>query len=173
MSEEREVLDIWSVGNAQRIEFAESKRQPEVAFALGEASTGCVAGKGGKVVDMLWDWKGWVVTAIAAIAAMIAIRGSIRFDINEWLKDRRKRQEETLRSLCPHISVEEQDGDLLIRSAQISPSGTTVWQCQSCGDLTHDKHAIDQGTRYWAENPDALVKRQRRIEKLARKLGRM
>lgn len=131
---------------------------------------GSVAGIGRQVVDMQWDWIGWVV---AAIATMFAIRGSIRFDINEWLKDRRRRQEEQLENLCPHISVFKKDGKFVIRSTYISPPGTEAWQCQMCGHVTYDGHAIEQGQRYWAENPDELMKRNKRIKKLARKLGRI
>lgn len=164
------MVDICPAGDAQRMEFQESHRQAGFASVLGEVPTGCVAAKGGQSVDMLWEWTGWVV---AAIAATFAIRGSIRFDVNEWLKDRRKRQEEQLENLCPHIAVFKEDGKLAIRSTYISPPGTVAWQCQMCGHVTHDGHAIEQGQRYWAENPDKLAIRNKRIKKLARKLGRM
>ena len=38
-------------------------------------------------MDGIWEWAGW---AVALIASVVAIRTTIRFDVNEWLRDRRK-----------------------------------------------------------------------------------
>ena len=47
-----------------------------------------------------WQWLGWIA---AFIAAVVAIRATVRFDLNEWLRDRRTQREENLRALCPHV----------------------------------------------------------------------
>ena len=119
---------------------------------------------------MLREWTGWVA---AVIATMFAIRGSIRFDINQWLKDRREQQEENLKQLCLHSYLDQEDGKIVLRSSFISPFGTTAYQCQLCGQITYDEDAVRHVARYWAENPVELEQRVRQINKLAKKLGRL
>ena len=41
---------------------------------------------------------GW---AVAILTGVLAIKATVRFDVNEWQKERRKQKEERLRSLCP------------------------------------------------------------------------
>lgn len=120
-------------------------------------------------MEIGWHWLGWV---IALVASTVAIRGSIRFDINDWLRERRKQQEENLRALCPHVHGTEEKGRLALVSAYVSPSGTRAWQCQICGHETYDERVIEREAEYWARNPIELIKRRRRMEKLAKKLGR-
>lgn len=122
------------------------------------------------VLETLWDWSGWLV---AIILGLFAIRATVRFDVNEWFRDRRRQQKENLAILCPHISIVRSDGKAGIQSAYISPPGAFAWQCQMCGHISHDQRAIEQEARYWAENPEELRKRIKKIEDLAKKLGRM
>lgn len=114
-------------------------------------------------------WLGWV---LAFVATTVAIRGSIRFDVNDWLRERSKQKEENLRALCPHVHGTEENGRPALVSAYLSPPGTHVWQCQMCGDEICDKGAIERDAEYWAKNPMELIKRRRKMEKLANKLGR-
>lgn len=115
----------------------------------------------------------WLV-AIAAIVltSIVVFRATLRFDVNQWLRDRRQHLDENLRILCPHVRAVTENGKIMVYSTYVSPSGTLAWQCQMCGDVTHDKDAIDAGQKYWAENLDELVARHKRIDKLAKKLGR-
>ena len=39
------------------------------------------------MIDLLVSWSGWLV---ALIATIVAFRGNVHFDLNEWLRDRRK-----------------------------------------------------------------------------------
>ena len=55
-------------------------------------------------------WGGW---ALAAITGILALRANVRFDVNDYLKERRKRLEGNLRSLCPHVRRGEKDGKAL------------------------------------------------------------
>ena len=38
-------------------------------------------------------WAGWVIAFIAVIASVVAIKGTVRFDVNEWQKERRNQKE--------------------------------------------------------------------------------
>ena len=114
-----------------------------------------------------WSWLGWFFGFVATI---FAIRGSVQFDVNAWLKDRREQKIEKIRSLCPHAYVSIENGRTIIRSAYISPSGTLAWQCQMCGDVTHDDQATEQNTRYWAQHAERLIHRHKEINELTSKL---
>lgn len=115
------------------------------------------------------EWLGWIT---AFVVSVVAIRATIRFDLNEWLRDRRAQKEKNLRMLCPHADFSDEDGVLQIRSTYVSPPGTTAWQCQMCGNVTHDDAEVSSVTRYWAKHPDELSRRNKKILKEARKLGR-
>ena len=119
-------------------------------------------------MEQEWSWVLWIVVILAAI---VVVRGTVRFDVNEWLRDRRKQKEENLKALCPHVRPDHVDGELGLRSTFLSPAGTLIWQCQQCGVTTHDQGWIDHNTRYWINHPDELTKRFRKITKLSESLG--
>ena len=120
-------------------------------------------------MEIGWHLLGWV---FALVAATVAIRGSIQFDVNNWLQDQRKQKEKNLSALCPHVHATEKQGRPVLVSAYISPPGTHSWHCQICGHETYDVAAVEREVEYWAKNPMELIKRRRKIEKLAKKLGR-
>lgn len=115
------------------------------------------------------DWLWWLV---AVAITIVTVRATVRFDVNEWLRDRRRQKEEKLRSLCPHAVPTIHDGKPAIRGMYVSPSGTTAYHCQLCGDVMYDPGAIDEVMAYWGRNPDKLLARNKEIEKLMKKLGR-
>ena len=87
-------------------------------------------------MEVLLDLGGWV---IAVLVGVFAFKTKVQFDVNKWLKDRRKLKERKLRMLCPHVMpTTVDDGQLVVQSTYVSPTGTTAWQCQRCGDITHD-----------------------------------
>lgn len=116
-----------------------------------------------------WSWLKWLV---ALVAAILVVRATVWFNLNEWFRDRRKRNEENLRLLCPHVTRFESGGAPAVRSTYVSPSGTTACQWQLCGDTTYDEAWIDEVARYWASNPNELVKRHRKTKRLSKRLGR-
>ena len=121
-------------------------------------------------MDQVWGWLGWLA---AGLATIVAIRGSVRFDVTEWLKERRRQKEENLRLLCPHAVGEvDEGGDMGIRSTYVSPVGTTAHQCQMCGAVTRDRDDPERQIRYWVKNLDEFVERHKKMVKLAKKLGR-
>ena len=113
------------------------------------------------------QWLGWVA---AGVASVVAIRGNVRFDLNEWLRDRREQRKENLRTLCPHARFADDNGKLVLRSSYVSPPGTTAWQCQECGDVTHDHAVVDEALNYWAAHPKELHERREEIESRVRRL---
>ena len=117
--------------------------------------------------EFIEQWLGWLV---AAIAATIAIRGKVSFDVNEYIKEKRKRRKEQLESLCPHVYFAKQNGDLVIKSAVQSIRGFSICQCGMCGRIfSNEDLAIDEA-KYWMENPKELQKRNEEMEKLQKKL---
>lgn len=115
-----------------------------------------------------------ILTAIGVIGTVVALKFTISFDVNEYIKDRRAWKQEVriarTRALCPHIDiVEDEDGDTGLRSAYISPSGTTQYQCQNCGHRTYGVGHIEGDLRMWGEDLEALVERLKEFREAARR----
>ena len=117
----------------------------------------------------LVTWGGW---AVALITGVLAIKATVRFDVNEWLKERRNQRENYLRSLCPHVQVGMKDGRQIIKPTHMSPAGVLGWQCQLCGIISHDIEALRGYAAYWKQNPQELVERHEKMGKIRKKLGR-
>lgn len=117
-------------------------------------------------IDGLWQWLGWLVAAVLTGALVF------KFDLNEFLRERRKQQKERLRMLCPHVRMSDVDGQPAVRSTYISPPGTTAVQCQLCHHTTHDRAEIEENTKIWANNPAALIERVKLINKRMKKFAR-
>ena len=125
--------------------------------------------------EWMVTWSGWVV---ASLVSIVAFRANVRFDVNEWLRDRRAQREKNLMMLCPHVSVSKEDGEVLVRSAHLPFDGNlevlfggTKWKCQVCGHTTYDEVMIKSLTEYWASHPVELKKRDKRFMRAAKKLG--
>ena len=54
------------------------------------------------------DFGGWLIALV--LAGIIALRADIRFDVNQWIKDRREHRLRYLKSLCPHAELVEEEG---------------------------------------------------------------
>jgi len=110
---------------------------------------------------------------IGMILAVVTVRGTVKFDINQWINDRKKQQEQKLIALCSHHYLFKDGDGIKVGCHFISPPGTSAWQCQKCGHLTHDDLKMKIDTKYWAQNPGALEEQNNRMTKLAKKLGRL
>lgn len=120
-------------------------------------------------MEELWFWLG---IALVLLATVVAIRGTVRFDVNEWMRDRRKQKEENLRLLCPHVTMLKNGEEIAWRPNYVSPFGTLDWQCQRCGRVTNDEQEIKEIVRYWAAHPEEYLERNKKMARLAKKLGR-
>ena len=101
-----------------------------------------------------------------------AIKGVIKFDINQYLNDRRERLEENLRLLCPHVKFVQEGENISVGSTFVSPSGTQAYICQQCGRENYDHPNIVNDLEYWNNNPNKLIEHMKRMNKMAAKLGR-
>lgn len=116
------------------------------------------------------EWSSIIWFLVALVAIVVAIRGVVRFDVNEWLRDRRNNRKEKIKALCPHVRPTYIGEKQAVQSMFMSPPGTVAWQCQRCGMTTHDKAQVNEIARYWSENPRELLERLALIEKLSAKL---
>ena len=120
------------------------------------------------IIELLEGWGGWVA---AAIVSIFAIRGSIKFDVNQWLKDRREVQREKARMLCPHAEVFlDNQGEPCFKSLFQSPSGTPNWICEQCGQTVYSEGSVIEKLRYWTKNAQGFIQQKKRFDKASKKL---
>lgn len=116
-----------------------------------------------------FDALDWFLAAIFGLISIISL--SVKFDLNEWLKERRRIKEERLGKLlqeaCPHLLITKGKS-----FSQFIQKSNGAWQCDSCGKTTHDENFVEYNIEYWTGNlekyVDANEKRQELIEKLNR-----
>lgn len=120
------------------------------------------------MVPDFWTSLGWI---LAFIAAIFAIKGTIKIDVNELLKRNDQRRREKFKRICPHVTLGNVDaGEDVFVSLFVSPSGTSLYVCQQCGAETYDPSLMEPQLAFWIENPDAFGKRLRQTQKFAKKL---
>ena len=121
-------------------------------------------------MDTVIQWLGWTLAVL--FGGTLLLKGEIKFDVNEWLRDRRKHKEENIRLLCPHVQGFTQNGKQGLRSTYISPAGATYWECQQCGRITHDWDEVRENLERWVNNPEAYLERIKRQNKLGENFRR-
>ena len=120
----------------------------------------------------MFEWWNVILIVLAIVVAIVAVRFSFTFNVNQWLEARRKRQLEQLRNLCTHAEMEQlPDGRISVESRFTSPAGTRLWICNRCQMTTHDQRIANMSVQMWASNPAGWVKQEKRFNKLASKLG--
>ena len=118
------------------------------------------------------DWiLTWAPTIIGVLAAVVALKMIVRFDVNEWLRDRRDQKKEHIRALCPHTDISNDGDKVIIWSTYVSPPGTRAYVCQQCHHRTFDLTAIESNERYWQSHPNDLIKRHTLLQEKVKKLG--
>lgn len=110
-----------------------------------------------------------ILTIIAVLMGVIALRVNIAFDVNDWLKERKKREMTRLRNICPHTSILERNGEIHIQSDFESPPGTIQWQCSTCGIIANNVDGSH--IQNWLKNPKDLIKRKKLFQKKMKKAG--
>ncbi len=109
-----------------------------------------------------------ILFCILVIALFFTVRGNIKFDLNEYLKDRRENKKQRVRTLCPHMDVtRDEKGSLQFRSFYIPNLGGIGWKCRTCGSETTDEFYIKETFKYWVNNPKEYEKRRKKMIKLA------
>jgi hypothetical protein len=110
---------------------------------------------------------------IAGLLAIIAIKITFSFDINEYLKRRDEKLMGKVRNNCTHAGIEKIGDEIGIRSTFISPFGTAKWVCQRCGLTLYNVNREDENKRikYYLENIAEFEKQEKKFNKLLRKAG--
>ena len=97
-----------------------------------------------------------VIAIIASIAAVVALKLTISFDLNQFLADRRERKNERLtariRGACPHVEpfFDEERG-VGVRHTFDGVPAHTPWVCKMCGHKVATPGAVNDNTRLWGE----------------------
>ena len=97
-----------------------------------------------------------VIAIIAAIAAVVALKLTISFNLNQFLADRLERKNERLtariRGACPHVEpfFDHEKGYGLRHTFDGAPSHTP-WICKVCGHKVVTARSVDDNTRLWGE----------------------
>src|SRR5690606_23572374 len=95
----------------------------------------------------------WLIIAVSV--AIIAIKITISFDVNEFLKSRNEKFLLKAKNHCPHARfMKTPDGKFGIQSNFVSPSGTTNYICTTCQLVVYDINDENTRIQYFLENPD-------------------
>lgn len=112
----------------------------------------------------------WFIIAVSV--AIIAVKITISFDINEYLKNRNERLLLKAKNYCPHARfVKTPEGKYGVQSNFVSPPGTTNYICTTCQLVVYDVSGENMRIQYFLENPKELSKQTEKFEKIIRKAG--
>ena len=125
-------------------------------------------------INFLSEWAGWI---FGFFAAAFAVRGSVNLSVHELKKESNRKIEQNLLALCPHVNcLQSDDGSLEFANCFFeqprSNRNVTNYQCELCGYKTNSILEPHRLVQYWRENPKAWKKRNKQMQKLAKKLGR-
>lgn len=111
---------------------------------------------------------GWpLLTAVLGSLATIAFK----FDINEYLKHRERKQENKLQNLCPHIiMLERGDEKLRVESLYAPVMGQMYWACRQCNHQS-DSRGVELNIEYWKQRPHEYKAQAEKFTKLIKKMG--
>jgi len=116
-----------------------------------------------------------ILLSIIAIAiSVIAIKFTVTFDINEYLRSRKNKIDNQIKSYCTHVYVSlVDDSQLKYQSVFISPSGTISYVCKRCGLIVHHIDDSDEAERIQnlLKNPEKYYKQENKFKKLLKKGG--
>ena len=123
-----------------------------------------------EVMNLLEIAQSILIGVVAIAVAIFTIKFAVTFDVNRWQERRDMRRKDAIKVLCPHAIIEpSEDGQPQITSTFTSPSGTLMWICSRCGLTTHDDELVRRLVKGYAENPDALLEKEKKFQKSAKK----
>lgn len=112
-----------------------------------------------------------ILFLIFAIAiSIIAIRISFKFDMNQFLENRRKIKLNQLKNLCPHGAMSMEGKNIIFQSFFSSPVGTTQWGCSQCGLIVNSEDEVMRLRDAYMKNPNHFIKKNEKFVKQAKKL---
>ena len=121
-----------------------------------------------EIPSLISGWLPWIITVIVGV---FAIRATIRFDLNEWLRDRREHKIKALMASCPHVMIITGLEKKAVRSRYVSPVGSLAFRCEGCGMTVHTEQEIRLAVNYWNAHLDELEEKIKKRDKIAKKLG--
>lgn len=109
------------------------------------------------------------------VVSFVAIRISLKFDVNKYLDSRKSSYTQKLINACTHVQIKHLSGDKFEgRSMYISPPGTIQWQCQRCGHVTHRQgDEFERELEYYMSNIEEYKMKNDRFIKLLKKSGQI
>lgn len=123
---------------------------------------------GGRMEDIIW-WQ-WLLILCSVIATIVVLRFVVKFDVVEWKKSKRDRLQSSLKFHCPHVHITEENGTFPVDCLITSPPGTTRWVCSRCGQVFLDDEIVEKIHSYYANNPDAYIKKMKKLKRITKKL---
>ena len=113
----------------------------------------------------------WTIGAI--VLAVIAIKFTISFDLNEYQKRKDEKLKVKMKNNCNHATIEKIGDKFRIRSRFSSPCGTHNWYCDRCGfECFNINEEIEQRRiTDLLNNPKKFYKQEAKFGKLLKKVG--
>ena len=105
-------------------------------------------------------------TVVVVVLGALGLRVAVAFDWNRYREARRKERKEQLRMLCTHTAFSEEG----VESLFTSPFGSLDWVCARCGGVVASEKTAFEIAKAWAQDPKGWLRREKKFEKLARKL---
>lgn len=113
---------------------------------------------------------GWLLAI--TLASVMTVRGSVRFDVNEWLKEKRRikkeRMDKLIKETCPHMLILNGKP-----SSQFIQQGDLTWRCDGCGAIMDDGDSVQKSVDYWISHPKEYAKAFEKRNKLIRQYNRL
>ncbi len=110
----------------------------------------------------------WLVVAL--VGGIVAVTFSVRFNVTKYLRDRRDRQKDKLKIVCPHVEITDNHEGAFTQPTFSQLPDSPAFQCWVCGFTTHQQQAIYDLAKGYEQDRDLYVKRQRQANALCRKL---
>jgi|SRR3989338_4405108 len=108
---------------------------------------------------------------ILIIIGAFAIRFSFKFDMNQFLENRRKIKLDQLKNICPHERIIDINGNQIrFESLFSSPVGTLNLVCSQCGCIVNHQNDVNRISERYSKNPSMILEKQKRFFKEAKKL---
>lgn len=113
------------------------------------------------------------LVVILALAIIAILHFGVKFDINEYIKSRKKRHQKLAQSYCPHMDfIPRSDNSFQVNSLFYTPFGTPNWFCSRCGAVLPyepDQEELKAKATYYLNHPKAYKKAMRKFDKHAKK----
>ena len=108
---------------------------------------------------------------ILTIIGAFVIRFSFKFDMNQFLENRRKIKFDQLKNICPHERIIDINGNQIrFKSLFSSPMGTRKWICSQCGCIVDHEDDVNRISERYSKNPSMILEKQKRFFKEVKKL---